>query len=916
MSRKISKVAVQGTTSHAMPEGTQQPAFGGSLPHTLTAAGPLCDRFIEQRSTVEQQAHLFRRAFDLSASAIVIVDALAEDYPIVCTNAAFSRLTGYSEAECLGRNCRFLHSSDCDQPELETIRRALGEGTSMRATLRNYRKDGTLFWNHLAIAPLYDKDNRLTHYVGVQTDITEIKILQDRALQERDLAEKREAILKQAQMLAKAGHWEYIEAANTLTWSDEVYAIFGLDQENFPANYEGFLATVHPEDLDAVKAAFAEHLVTRQPYFIQHRILLPDGGIKHVQERCETTFDGQGWPVRSLGVVLDVTEAYDQEQEFRRLFEGMAQGVVYQDATGAITQANPAALRLLGLDYEQLTGRKSTDPAWRSIREDGSDFPGDEHPAMVALRTGQTVSDVVMGIYHPRRDETVWILINSQPEFRSEQSRPWRVFTTFTDISQVKAMENELRNQQEVLEMQVAQRTALLREQEQLYRGLVESQQDLIVRADRRHCFTFVNDAYCRFFGKKREELIGQPFAPHIHEEDLGLTLEAIKQLEQPPHRVSIEHRAPIGGGVRWIAWEGCAIWDELGRFREFQAVGRDITESKAAQQAAESASRAKTEFLAKMSHEIRTPLNAIIGFARILDRELSQSSRHAGHVRTILQSSEHLIAMANDLLDAGKIASGKIVLSVESFDLPALLREMADIFRIRAAEKGVHFLFEPALNLPSAIASDHTKLRQIIYNLLENAVKFTDAGRVVLRATIAASEVGGGSNPVLAIEIEDSGCGISRQDLPCLFDDFFQGDTGKSFGGTGLGLPICQKLLHHMGGDIRVESEHGVGTLVRCTLPFLAVQGEPNGSVTARTQPSRDVSKAAGGGLRTPPSSCDIAKLPQEFREAMRQAVDEGNMGAMRALTEQLRDSHPSLAHGLRVLADRYDYEAFEKIL
>lgn len=715
-------------------------------------------------------------------------------------------------------------------------------------------------------------------------------------------------------MLAKVGHWEYVAVSNTLTWSDGVYAIFGLDQKNFHATYEGFLATVHPEDLKAVNAAFEEHLITRQPYFIQHRILLPDGGVKHVQERCESTFDDQGAPVRSLGVVLDVTDSVEQEREFRRLFENMAQGVVYQDATGAITQANPAALRLLGLEFEQFTGRTSIDPAWRSIHEDGSEFPGDEHPSMVALRTGRTVSDVVMGVYHPMRDETVWILINAQPESRSGQDRPWRVFTTFTEISEIKAMENELRNQQQVLEMRVAERTALLWEQEQLYRGLVESQQDLIIRADRNHCFTFVNDAYCRFFGKTREELIGKPFAPHVHADDMSLTIEAINLLEKPPHRASIEHRAPIGDGFRWIAWEGCAIWDEADDYREFQAVGRDVTKSKAAQEAVESASRAKTEFLAKMSHEIRTPLNAIMGFAKMLERELPYGSRQTDYARTILQSSEHLLAMTNDLLEVGKIESGNFVPAVDRFNLFTLLREMADIFRIRSAEKGLRFVFEPIGNLSIMVQADQTKLRQIIFNLLDNALKFTIAGRVLLRARLDAGHIAGAFLPVLSAAVEDTGCGITADELPCLFDDFFQGDTGKAFGGTGLGLPICQKLLRLMGGNIWVQSEKGMGTVVRFTIPVVPIE-EGNVEQTPFPQ-AAPRSSSPGIEPRTPPSPGEIAELPQELRGAMRDAVTDGNMAAMRSHIEQLRETRPRLADGLRLLADRYDYRTLETIL
>jgi len=313
------------------------------------------------------------------------------------------------------------------------------------------------------------------------------------------------------------------------------------------------------------------------------------------------------------------------------------------------------------------------------------------------------------------------------------------------------------------------------------------------------------------------------------------------------------------------------------------------------------------------MSHEIRTPLNAIMGFAKMLERELPHGSRQASHARTLLQSSEHLIAMTNDLLEVGRIDSGNVILIVDRFNLSVLLREMADVFRVRAGEKGLHFVFEPVGNLSVTVRADQTKLRQIIFNLLDNALKFTDAGRVLFRARLDARQVAGTAVPALAVEVEDTGCGIATEEMPCLFDDFFQGDTGRAFGGTGLGLPICQKLLRLMGGDIRVQSEKGAGTVVRFTLPVVPVEEE-----NKDPSPAPEGASASLPGLqpRTPPSREEIAGLPQDLRSAMHEAVRDGNMAAMRSHIEQLRDSQPRLADGLRLLADRYDYETLETIL
>lgn len=982
--------------------------------------------------SVARKPDFFKRAIEVSAAPIVIADATADDYPIVYVNAAFSRLTGFKAEECLGKNCRFLQGADRNQPGMKGVRDALKVGRYVATTVRNYRKDGTLFWNRLVISPLYDQQKRLTHYIGIQTDITEIKDYETQILIDRDRAEKGRQLLKQVLLLAKAGYWEYDPRLNTLEWSDEICAMFGLHRDHFPATFEGFRQLVHPDDRAAVEAAFETHLRDGQPYVIPHRVCLADGNIKYVQERCETLYDAQGKAPRMLGVVLDVTETHEQQEEIRQLFDSMAQGVVYQDVQGKITKVNSAALRLLGLDYGQITARDSKHPGWRAVREDGSEFPGDEHPSMVALRTGEPVPDTLMGIYRAVTDDTVWILVNAKPEFRAGQERPWRVFTTFTDVTDLKmkeaalqesearsravfsairdmifildsdgglldclaaqpaqlyapqqeflgqnirqvlpedvalpilkalkdcveqrrtqqvtyslpfaghlqwfeatltvldtsrvlavvrditaskTMENALREHQAVLERRVAERTAQLEEQEQLYRGLVESQHDLIVRVDRDNCFTYVNDAYCKFFGKSREELLGSPFAPMVHADDMDRTLAALQQLELPPHRACVEQRAFARDGWRWIAWEDSAILDEDGKIWEIQGVGRDITEMKAAQEAIESASRAKTEFLARMSHEIRTPLNAIIGFARILIRELPEGGRPADHVRTILQSSEHLISMANELLDVGKIESGRIAMFEEPFDLQALLSEVVEIFRSRAGQKGVKFLFVATSEIPRLVRGDPTKLRQVFFNLLDNAVKFTSGGQITLRVGFGGPSASGGG--ILNFEVEDTGCGIPAAEMSRLFDDFFQGEMGKGFGGTGLGLPICRKLLRLMGGDIQVDTQPKSGSLFRGTM---ALTSEAGGEVSDGKGENRICAPSDLQDKVIPDLvAYDVSVLPDEIRRAMGNALADGDMAAMRLGIEQIRFDHPDLAEKIRTLAELYDYHGLEKLL
>jgi len=244
------------------------------------------------------------------------------------------------------------------------------------------------------------------------------------------------------------------------------------------------------------------------------------------------------------------------------------------------------------------------------------------------------------------------------------------------------------------------------------------------------------------------------------------------------------------------------------------------------AKEVADASNSAKSDFLAHMSHELRTPLNAILGFTQLLERDSGLSSRHQHYIHIINSSGEHLLNLINNVLEMSKIEAGHLQRYDSDFELNALLSEIQAVLGLKAQQKGLKFFFERFPNLPGWIRTDQSKLRQILFNLLGNAIKFTETGHVCLRVGLAAAEtsVCAAEPPccVLKIEVEDSGPGIEPSELSRLFEAFHQTRTGlKSAQGTGLGLPISRQYAQLMRGNLSVESTPGQGTRFTLILPI-----------------------------------------------------------------------------------------------
>ena len=375
------------------------------------------------------------------------------------------------------------------------------------------------------------------------------------------------------------------------------------------------------------------------------------------------------------------------------------------------------------------------------------------------------------------------------------------------------------------LARQIERMAQSLQRVEASYRAIVEDQADLICRYRADGKLTFVNGATTRFFGKKRQELLGQRFILN----ELGFPARDFQG--KLPESTTFEHELLSADGKRIThSWTHRAIKDPEGNIMEYQAVGHDVTVRKEAEaaltrakEAAEAADRAKSEFLAVVSHEIRTPINGVIGFTKLL-RETPLSAEQFGFVDMIGSSGLTLEALISDILDMSKIEAGKIDIDHAPFALRRSVEEVVTFFTPRARSAGLSLSAKIDEDVPTVVNGDANRLRQILVNLIGNAIKFTEHGSVSVTLSCGRGAMIEGQNRRelrLFFAVTDSGIGIPAEKMNQLFRPFSQVDTSASRrrGGTGLGLIISKRLCELMGGTISVESEPSKGSTFRFTV-------------------------------------------------------------------------------------------------
>jgi two-component system, sensor histidine kinase and response regulator len=489
------------------------------------------------------------------------------------------------------------------------------------------------------------------------------------------------------------------------------------------------------------------------------------------------------------------------ERQYESLFKHNPDAVYSLDLEGRFLTANTAAEEMLGYRTEELRRKLFTS----FVATEHLDEAIGRFEEMTRGETQNYETAIVN-----KRGSHVHLNVTSIPIVVS--GKAVGIYQIAKDVTERRRAEEELKMQQKFL------------------RQVIDTNPSPIFVKDRGGKFTLVNKAVADIYGTTVEELVGKSDADfNSNKEEVEALLRDDREvMESPQCRYIAEE--PITdsrtGEVRWFQTIKVPLVSLTEGSRRVLGVATDITERKRAEgdllkakKQAEAASRVKSEFLANMSHEIRTPMNGVIGMTSLLlDTELSEEQRE--YAETVRSSSEALLAIINDILNFSKIEAGKIELEKMDFDLQRVVEETVDLLAEQAHRKGLELASLIEREVPRALRGDAGRLRQVLLNLLGNAVKFTEEGEVVLRASLEENK---DAEAVVRFEVKDTGIGMTKEQRSRLFESFSQADasTTRRFGGTGLGLAISKHLVELMGGEIDVESEPGAGSTFYFVVPF-----------------------------------------------------------------------------------------------
>ena len=514
---------------------------------------------------------------------------------------------------------------------------------------------------------------------------------------------------------------------------------------------------------------------------------------------------------------MDRRRQFDRRD--RSLFESITLGVVYQGADVRIAAANPAARSILGATLEQLLGRTSIDPWGRAVREDGSNFPEEQHPALVALRTGREVRDAVLGVFNPSREACTWIRVSAVPLFRAGEAAPSEVLTCFTDITASKRVE------------------AALRESEERYQRITEGLTDYLYTVevrDGRAVGTVHSQACEAVTGYTREEFAADSYLwiRMVVPEDRELVIGHVARVLTGERAAPLEHRITRKDGqVRWVLDTTIVHIDAGGRLVSYDGVVNDITDRKRAEKLELELQRLllqaqKLESLGVMAGGIAHDFNNLLmGIMGNLELTLMKLGPTDG-VRPRIEQAHQAACQAAELAGQMLAYSGRGLFVVSDLNLSTLVLESAHLLR-SALSRSVTLSLQLDRELPQ-VRADLAHFQQVVMNLLTNASEaIGDGPGVVTIATgvvdcdreyLNRSVIGQKPAPgrFVLLEVSDTGAGIDAETRQRMFDPFYS----TKFTGRGLGLSAVLGIVKGHGGAITVDSAVDRGTTMRVLLP------------------------------------------------------------------------------------------------
>lgn len=733
-------------------------------------------------------------------------------------NERWAEIIGYTLAELLPTSIQtwidLTHPDDL-KAALEILQRHFeGETDYYQCNFRMKHKSGHWIWVHdLGQVTEWSADGNPLLMYGTHTDITASK----KAEQTLKESEERFSL---AMSVANDGIWDWSLDTNKVYFDTRYYTMAGYDPHEFPGALDEWEKRVHPDDLKRTMEAIELYLAGENGKFdVEFRFLRKEGDYMWVRARGKiVSQDKDGKPLRFMGTHDDINKEklieqalHEGQKKYRDLVNDIGKGFVlysYKAQSGEVTVVSDGVDEVFGLSKDKVLGKSWVDVAkWNPEDIELANF----HQAQFVDNKSEHAK-FNMHFIHPDGNERI-IRVSAHP-VRDKAKNTLAIDGIVEDITKQMAAEEKMR----------------------LSASVFEHSQECIIITNADDCIIDVTPSCTKLTGYLREELIGahtRIFNSDFHDSKFYQEVsKTIRSGEVWRGKFRNRHK---DGSQYWAESSISPVKGFTGKITHYVVIKRDITqkekylsELRHAKKEALVATRAKSDFLANISHEIRTPMNAILGFAE-LSMHNDLAPKYQSYIKNIQKSAGMMLILINDILDFSKIEAGKLQLESIPFDLNEELMFVSLMMQSAAERTQVELQFSYDYDSQLSLLGDPLRLKQVLINLISNAIKFTRQGSVRLSVNqLVHTE----TEVRLKVEVCDTGIGISREEQKNLFHMFSQADTSTSrvYGGTGLGLAISRELVSKMGGTLKYESKKGIGStfFFEIVFPIASYTKEP----------------------------------------------------------------------------------------
>lgn len=752
---------------------------------------------IHERIHAEDELRKLSRAIVQSPVSVVITDL---DGSIEYVNPKFCMSTGYSSDELIGKKCNILKSGHSSDEVYKALWSSILSGQDWKGEFLNKKKNGELFWELATISPIINAMGDTTHFIGIKEDISLRKQIEE-SLRLSEI--KYRSIFENIQDV----FFQIDTSGNVIEISPSVEKHTGYKRQELLGNNIDLIFSNRDELIELYNFIKNTDEITD----LEACIKTKENEIRYISINSHLLKINKEENPIIAGSFRDITRRKQMEYELsyeRELLDNIMNyipdTIYFKDKNCCFTRVNKAQADFLGLNNPKDAIGKS----------DFDFFP--KEFAQVTYNDEQAIMQSLV----PLIDKTEFIS-------RADGSLRWVSATKVPVVDKDGSVTGIVGISRDFTERKIIEEA--LSKSEEKYQLVINKLKEVVFQTDYEGNWTLLNPAWEEVTGFSVKESLGKPFLDYVYPEDKLKNYEIFIPLikrEKDYCRHEIRYLTK-DEGYKWIEVYATLTLDNDDNIMGTSGTLNDITERKIAEQEikeakenAEKAYQAKSIFLANMSHEIRTPMNAILGYAELLKSRLTDK-RSIEYLSGISTSGQSLLSLINDILDLSKIEANRIILKYSPVDPYMIMNELVQIFAVICKEKGVDFSVAVDPEIPHQLLLDEIRVRQILFNLIGNAVKFTEKGFVSV--LIKNERKRGDNNYVdLLLEVRDSGIGIPEDQHELIFQAFTQQEgqsTGK-FGGTGLGLTITKRLVEVMQGKITLQSKAGEGSVFSVVLP------------------------------------------------------------------------------------------------